>query len=240
MLINADFKGLEWLAAVYLSGDATGYKEILGGVDQHGENQRSLNLPSRLIAKTFVFRLIYGGSAFAYAHYAEFAGVSTSEKYWQGIIDAFYEKYRGLKQWHDQLMETAMSEGKITIPTGRTFRFQREFQRGTREGKWPRTKILNYPVQGFGADLMMLTRNILSSKLNSLGLQVGTVHDSIVIDAPSANVSMIVKKIFQTWEELPLRFEKEFGQVFDLQCKVEVKIGHNLKEMEEVHADSND
>lgn len=51
---------------------------------------------------------------------------------------------------------------------------------------------------------------------------------------------MIVKKIFQTWEELPARFEKEFGVAFGLPCKVEVKVGNNLKEMEEVHADSND
>ena len=57
MLIEADFKALEWLCAVYLSKDKTGYDEIIRGIDQHSDNQARFRLPSRLVAKTFVFRL---------------------------------------------------------------------------------------------------------------------------------------------------------------------------------------
>jgi len=56
MLVNADFRALEWLGAVFLSQDPVGYKEIHANVDQHTENQKAFALPSRLIAKTFVFR----------------------------------------------------------------------------------------------------------------------------------------------------------------------------------------
>jgi len=56
MLINADVKGLEIVAAAFLSRDPVLIGEILNGVDIHLENQKRFNLPSRLIAKTFVFR----------------------------------------------------------------------------------------------------------------------------------------------------------------------------------------
>ena len=56
MLIEADAKQLEFLAAIYLSKDKVGYQEIKQGIDQHTDNQVRFKLPSRLVAKTFVFR----------------------------------------------------------------------------------------------------------------------------------------------------------------------------------------
>ena len=96
MLLQADAKALEWVCASYLSQDETAYKEIWNNVDQHTDNQERFGLPSRLIAKTFVFRLIYGGSAFSYANDPNFTAVSKSESFWQDVIDAFYKKYNGL------------------------------------------------------------------------------------------------------------------------------------------------
>ena len=67
MLLKVDAKALEWRVAVELSGDKVGLQEILDGVDNHADNQQRFGLPSRIIAKTYLFRLIYGGSAFSYA-----------------------------------------------------------------------------------------------------------------------------------------------------------------------------
>lgn len=57
MLINADVKSLEIVAAAYLSQDEILIQEIRNKVDTHGDNQKRFGLPTRLIAKTFVFRL---------------------------------------------------------------------------------------------------------------------------------------------------------------------------------------
>ena len=65
MLIQADAKALEWWTAVWLSQDKTGMNEILNGLDLHTENQKAFGLPSRLIAKKYLFRTIYRGSAYA-------------------------------------------------------------------------------------------------------------------------------------------------------------------------------
>ncbi len=102
MLLQADAKQLEWVGATYFSQDQTALKEIWNEVDQHSDNQKRFGLPSRLVAKTFVFRLIYGGSAYSYANDPDFKDIG-GETFWQGIIDEFYKKYSGLKAWHDKI-----------------------------------------------------------------------------------------------------------------------------------------
>lgn len=230
MLLNGDVKGLEWLGAVYLSKDKVGYEEIRAGLDQHADNQRVFGLPSRLIAKTFVFRLIYGGSAYAYANDANFEGTSTDQDFWQHVIDKFYGKYTGILKWHQWLIEEVMKTGYIEIPTGRVFRFKKL------ENKWPRTQILNYPVQGFGADLMVLTRILLWQRLREYSeiKFVSTVHDSILMDVPSKFVDVAASAFFEQVKEVPSEFEKIFGIPFDLPMKVEVTYGPTWGNMTEV------
>lgn len=233
-LVNADFKQLEWMVAVYLSRDPIGFKEILEGKDQHADNQLRFGLPSRLVAKTFVFRLIYGGGAYSYANDADFMGVSTDQKFWQSVIDAFYLKYEGIHRWHDALVEEVMRSGRIVVPTGRIFTFTR-----TMSGEWPRTLILNYPVQGLSADLMVLARCLLMRKLREYPQirWLCTVHDSILFDCPSDLVTTLARMIFETWDELPAFFEETFGVKWDLPCRVEVSSGPNWKDQTEIKRD---
>lgn len=230
MIVNADAKALEWLCAVYLSKDKVGYEEILNNVDQHTQNQSQFGLPSRDVAKRFVFRLIYGGGAFSYANDNMFSDISTKESFWQGVIDKFYKKYSGIHDWHQRLEHEAMSTGLVRIPTGRCFRFVPLERRG--KLVWPRTQILNYPVQGLGADLMVLARVGLWRRLRKRSgiLFVATVHDSVVLDVDPSQVPFVVESLYKTWEELPTDFERYFEVPFDLPTKVEVSSGPNWKE----------
>ena len=234
MLIQGDANALEWRAAAFLSQDQTASKEIWSNVDQHTDNQMRLGLPSRLIAKTFVFRLIYGGSAYSYANDPDFASVSKSEKYWQGVIDQFYEKYGGLKTWHTNLMREAELHGCITLPTGRVYRYEPINRRG--ELVWPRTTILNYPVQGLGADIMAIARVALHTRLKRLAIPevklVNTVHDSIIIDAPDQYTEQLSRLILDVFEAVPKNFEKLFGVPFNIPMKAEVEFGKDWKNME--------
>ena len=128
MLIKVDAKALqlEWRVAVELSGDKVGLQEILDGVDNHADNQKRFGLPSRLVAKTYLFRLIYGGSAYSYANDPNFSVVSKSEKFWQGVIDETYSKYRGLAEWHKQLVQQVAKQGYIRTPFGREYHYKPE------------------------------------------------------------------------------------------------------------------
>ncbi len=218
------------MGAAYLSRCPVLLKEIRGGFDTHGDNQRMLGLPERRDAKYFIFRILYGGTGHGFAVDARFADISTDVDYWDKLIAEFYRKYTGLKLWHDHLVETVMRTGFVTVPSGREFHFKREY------GKWPRTKILNYPVQGFSADLMVLARVLLKRKLDAAGLDctlVCTVHDSIVVDCPAGGVGPVVQTIYETWRELPAFFERCFGVALDVPMNVDVLVGDNWKEMED-------
>lgn len=240
MLLQADAKQLEWVGAAYLSQDPVAIKEIWESVDQHADNQKRFGLPSRLIAKTFVFRLIYGGSAFSYANDPNFKDIG-GEEFWQGVIDQFYGKYVRLREWHDNLVASAKRDRKLVMPTGRVYNYEPDIKFG--KEKWPRTKILNYPVQGLGADLMAIARVSLHNRTKNMeGFKlVNTVHDSIIVDFDSNiwdNIS-IVNLVDKCFNDVPANFKKLFGVDFNLPMRVECEVGPNWGDMEKVNADYN-
>ena len=233
MLLQADAKQLEWVGASYLSQDSLAIKEIWDGTDMHSDNQNRFGLPSRLIAKTFVFRLIYGGSAYSYAHDPNFRDIG-NEDYWQNIINQFYNKYTKLKNWHDEILFRAKRDGKLTMPTGRVYYYEPEVTSyGVRH---PRTKILNYPVQGLGADLMSIASVSLRNRLlDKEGVKlINTVHDSIILDFDPKvwDNDSIVKIVDDCFTDVPNNFKKLFGHEFNLPMRVECEIGESWGNME--------
>lgn len=240
MLVNGDVKGLEVVCAAELSQDKVLCEELWNKVDIHGNNQTYFGFPEgklgRLIAKIFKFRLIYGGSAYSYANDPDFTGVSSSEKYWQGIINQYYDKYRGIADWHNRLVDTVRRTGYIEIPSGRVFTFKPTQDRygGL---KWPLTTIKNYPVQGYGADLVMLARIELMRLIEESGLEallVMTIHDSLMIDTPSKNVYNIGMLLKQAIESTPRLVKERWGHNFNLPMTGEISAGLNKKELKEI------
>jgi DNA polymerase I-like protein with 3'-5' exonuclease and polymerase domains len=127
-----------------------------------------------------------------------------------------------------------MRDGRIEMPTGRVYKFEPEVKYG--KVKFPRTKILNYPVQGLGADLMALARVSLRNRLKDKEgvLMVNTVHDSIILDVDINKISCynISKIVNDCFTDVPKNFHKLFGQEFNLPMRVEIQVGPNWKDME--------
>jgi DNA polymerase I-like protein with 3'-5' exonuclease and polymerase domains len=235
MLLQADAKQLEWIGASYLSQDSVALQEIWTNVDQHTDNQTRFNLPSRLIAKTFVFRLIYGGSAYSYANDPNFKDIG-NEVFWQSIIDQFYSKYTGLAKWHEELLVTVKRDRQLVMPTGRIYKFESEVKYGREV--YPRTKILNYPVQGLGADLMAIARVSLANRLRGReGIKlVNTIHDSIFLDYDDKinDTLELVKLVDACFNDVPKNFKRLFGHDFNLPIRVECEVGKNWGNMEKI------
>ena len=235
MLLQADAKQLEWVGATYLSQDPLAIEEILNEVDQHTDNQERFGLPSRLIAKTFVFRLIYGGSAYSYANDPNFKEIG-NEDFWQEVINQFYSKYTGLGAWHNKIFNDVKRNRKLVMPTGREYHYSPEVKYG--KEVWPRTTILNYPVQGLGADLMAIARVSLRNRLKDKKdiLLVNTVHDSIILDYDETkhDTGELVNLVDSCFNDVPLNFKKLFGVDFNLPMRVECEVGKDLKNMETI------
>lgn len=221
MLISADVKGLEVVTAAWLSNDSVLRQEIVEGVDIHANNQRDFKLPSRLVAKRFKFKMIYGGTAPGFTNDPDLKITGFSKDEWQTVIDNYYGKYRGIQQWHQEIIDTVLNTGFLESPSGRLY----DYRELLAQPDWfyiP--KIKNYPVQGFGADIVKIARILLKRYWKpEYGLICNTIHDSIVVDSPAKmryNISMMFKEIF---DEMPDAVSKAYGIDFDLPITVELK-----------------
>jgi DNA polymerase I-like protein with 3'-5' exonuclease and polymerase domains len=234
VLVEADANQLEVVAAAYLSQDSVLCEEIRNRVDLHTNNQKRFNLPDRLIAKKFQFRLLYGGSCWAYAYDREFNWISDDPKYWQKIIDEYYAKYAGVQAWHEQIVRTVEQTGRLVMPTGRVYEYQPYLKRG--EYVWPRTTILNYPVQGLGHDLMAIARVVAFKRLKPVDpriLFVNSVHDSIILDIPDELCYTCCSTLEKVFEDIPINFRRQFGVNFNLPMRAECKYGPNWGALQE-------
>ena len=232
MLLQVDVAALEIRTLAYLSQDPVLMQELIDGVDIHTDNQVKFGLPSRLIAKIFVFKLVYGASAFSFAKDPDFVGVSKVEKYWQSVIDAYYDKYKGVKKWHESIIRTVVETGKLVTPTGRELIFEK------RDGKLREPQIKNYPPQSLGADLVALARVSAYNRLKRLGygdkcLLVNTVHDSIILDYDDkvCDTKILVGMFHSVFVDLPLNFEKIFKTPFNVPMAAECQQGKDWKNM---------
>lgn len=183
---------------------------------------------------------MYGGSAYSYANDPDFTDVSTSEKFWQGVIDAFYNKYYGFRDWHTSIVQEAMKNGQLVMPTGRIYKFSYKTDyRG--ELKAPETIIKNYPVQGLGADMMAIARVSFSRRFKNEGINgilINTVHDSIVCDVHARHLEKCAKIFTDVFNDLPTNFKRVFGLEFDLPMTCEVSYGPNMHDLVEIPLDN--
>lgn len=232
---------MEWRCVAHLAADKIAIDEILAGRDFHSENQKHFGMPpgkeGRLIAKIFLFRAIYRGPAFSYAADPQFSHLG-DQKFWQKVIDAFYEKYEGIRGYHDRITQEVVDTGRLVMPTGRVYTFEPRLQRG--EYVWPLTDIANYPVQGFAADLMAIIRVSLAASLSANSqlryLFCNTVHDSIVLDVDNMgpnwyNVCIEIEKAFKNTAK---NYKDLFGHPLLVPMGCEIKVGHNWLHMHKI------
>lgn len=249
MLLKVDATQLEWRVKVWMAQDKVAMKEIQDGVKIHEDNQKRFNLPTKTIAKNFLYQMIFAdafgeqgfnGPAYSYAHKADFQEASTSVKFWEKVIEQFFDKYQGIYQHSVDLIRQATSTGRIVNPSGRFYKFS-PLRLWSGQIDWPRTKILNYPIQGLSADLILLVRILLQKRFRVLNykeraLLINTVHDDCEADVDNDpeivyNVCVLMEECFR---DINQEFKKKFGIEINVPMAGEVKFGWTLYEKDMV------
>lgn len=212
-----------------------GLEEIRRGFDLHTDNQRAFGLPSRLIAKIFLFRIIFGGTAFSFYKDPDFDEAKYSLAQWEGVIEKFYSKYKGIHAWHQRIVKEATTKKKLSIPTGRSWKFEM-VKNYKGELEWPITQIKNYIVQGLEADMMMLTRVSLFNRIkhDKEVLMINSVHDSILIDCPTEKVEWVCETIASVFRDVPTNFERLWKVKFNIPFRGECMVGMDYENMTKV------
>jgi len=234
MLLQCDASQLEWRVALELSNDLVGIAEVINGDDTHANNQKAFDLPSRLIAKIFLFRTIFRGSGWAFANDPDFMHVSTSSKFWDGMNEKFYKKYKGIDKCHEKWKDIVVSGRSIEGPMGRSWSIPmgRDYKG---ELKVPMTQLVNFPVQGTGADVMMMARIMAKKRIQRANIAcdfISTVHDSIVVDTRKQHLEAIREIFTSVFDDLPSRINSVFGYSWTVPMACESKFGPDMKNMQ--------
>jgi len=230
MLVSCDASGLEWRILALLSNDPVACRELNDGADIHSLNEKELQLPSRLIAKKFLFRTIYRGSGYAFSKDNEFKHVSVDPEFWDKKNAGFYSKYKVIDQCHQRWQMRVANRKPIIGPSGREWMIPPRIN-----GDVPWTTLTNYPVQGTGADLMAIARVSLRNRLKAgelRSLLISTVHDSLIADVPEKEVDNVAELMYNTFDSLVPNMKKLWGIDSPIPFPCEIKIGKNLGEQE--------
>lgn len=230
LLVEGDASALEWRIAAVLSQCPVMMEEILNDRDPHAATGRDVfkGKGTRTDWKIFNFRMIYGGSA--YSFFMDTKMPSFSQKKWTQIVEAFYEKYYGLKRWHDSLVESVIrNNGLLINPTGRRFLFTKA--QGRYGEEYRRPQILNYPVQSLATgDIIPLVMVYVASTIKARRLRaklVNQVHDSIIYDCHEEDADEVARIMLHYFRAIPDLMRKHYNMNFNVPMDGEIKMGRN-------------
>ena len=225
ILLVADYSQVEIRVLAFLSKDENLIQAFQNGEDIHmrtakflfGENTE-ISSHMRRIAKSVNFGVIYGITGFGLAKTLD-CNTWEAQKY----VDAFYEKYPGVRRYYDELLENARKNGFVETYFGR-----RRYIPGVNDANKTMRSIaereaMNMPVQGTAADMIKIAMIELDAKIREkqlLGKMILQVHDELVFDIPVSEKEVFEKMVQETmewvlkntWEFLPIIVDISTGK----------------------------
>lgn len=233
MVAECDYSSLEFVVAGELSKDSQIISDIINGRDVHKQTASIINQcdesevskDMRQNAKAFTFAPLYGGKG---ANEAEHV-----KKYFK----AYFTIYKGLREWHKQLMNGVIKDGKVRIPSGKTYMFENAV-RLPNGSCTNATAVVNYPVQGFATGIIVPLACVRAHRrFMELGLRskiILTVHDSLVIDVHPDELMQVRDALIWSMRDIKEEIKERFDYDFILPLNIEIEYGKNWMEMQEL------
>ena len=135
------------------------------------------------------FGIIYGSTAYGLANQL---GIATSEA--QGIIDAYFERYLGVRTFLDATVAEAKQRGYVTTLWGRR-RYLPDLNSRNRVLRQAAERMaVNSVIQGSEADLIKRAMVKIAAALAVEGLKsrmILQVHDELVFEVPSGELKVL-------------------------------------------------
>lgn len=239
-LISADYSQIELRVVACLSEDEAMIKAFHSKKDIHSDTAAKLfeidikkvTKDQRRIAKTVNFGVLYGMSPYGLSQALNIEQSKAAE-----YILHYFEDHPGIKKYCERMVEEAREKGYVET----LFGFKRHLPNINSpyrvQAEAEERMAINTPVQGTAAEILKLAMIELSEKLKKSGeLGVGrrekkrltpnsilptakarlllTVHDELVVEAPSSDAEKISKIVKETMEN-----------VIKLCVPVEVEVG---------------
>lgn len=224
VLLAADYSQIELRLLAHYSGDAGLIQAFVEGEDIHSRTAaeifqvfpQMITSELRRQAKTINFGIIYGMGAFSLSK-----ELGISRKMAQTYIDHYFARYKGVKTFIDNAVETAEKTGMTSTLLGRIRQIPeiRSPNRNLR-GFAERTAV-NTPIQGTAADLIKLAMIRIDGIFKEKKLESAmllTVHDELVFEVAPDELDTVRDLVRETMEnvwpdlKVPLKVNIDIGK----------------------------
>ncbi|MCH9654345.1 MAG: DNA polymerase I [Planctomycetes bacterium] len=226
-LLCADYSQIELRVLAHLSQDEALSLAFREGADIHTAvasdifrvSHDDVDSNMRRTAKAVNFGVIYGQSPFGLS---ETIGIPQSEA--AGFIQDYFERYRGVREFLDQILEDCSKNRFVRTICGR----KREVQ-GVRAGiqkqlNMPERTAINTVIQGSAADLIKQAMINVTERLKQEqhpGRMLMQIHDELVFEVPTSNLESLSQIV---------REEMESAMDLDIPLIVDLSSGRNWLE----------
>jgi DNA polymerase-1 len=229
VLLAADYSQIELRLLAHFSKDALLVEAYRRGDDIHtltasqvfGVPPLMVTADHRRQAKVVNFGIVYGLSAFGLS---QTLGIEPREA--KHFIEAYFEKYKGVRAFIDKTLEEARREQRVTTLFGRVRPIPDINSKNINQRGFAERTAVNTPLQGTAADLIKIAMIRIDKALRERGLKSRMtlqVHDELVFEVPQAEV--------ETMRNL-VRDQMENVHPLTVPLLVEVGVGQNWRDLE--------
>jgi DNA polymerase-1 len=229
VLIAADYSQIELRLLAHYSRDPLLVEAYRRGDDIHtltasqvfGVPPLMVNSEHRRQAKVVNFGIVYGLSPFGLS---QNLGIEKSEA--KRFIDAYFEKYSGVRKFIDKILDEARREQKVRTLFGRIRPIPDINSKNANMRGFAERTAVNTPLQGTAADLIKMAMIRIDAALREQKLKSRMtlqVHDELVFEVPEKEVDQMRPLIREQMENVhPL----------SVPLLVEIGVGPNWRDME--------
>ncbi|KXK02233.1 MAG: DNA polymerase I [Acidobacteria bacterium OLB17] len=223
-LISADYSQLELRILAHITRDPVMTKAFLDGEDIHANTARLVFgavdeddlKEKRRLAKIVNFGIAYAVEAFGLSTRV---GISRAEA--RQVIDSYFETYKGIRKYMDEIPQEAKKNGFVTSLFGRRRYFPSINDRNFTVRSRQEREAINMPIQGTASDIVKLAMIRVEKALRDEGLRtkmIMQVHDELLFEAPVDEVERASEVV---------KAEMEAAAKLDVPLIVEVGVGDN-------------
>ena len=223
ILLSADYSQVELRIVAHYSGDDSLIDAFRHGEDIHrrtaaevaGIELDDVTDDQRARAKAVNFGIIYGSSAFGLAKQL---GIASGEA--QETIDAYFERYQGVRRFLDETTEQAKKDGFVRTLLGRRRLLPDLASRNRVLRQAAERMATNTVIQGTAADLIKKAMVEVDAAIADAGLEatmILQVHDELVFETTERARSDLADLVRERMEgvaelEVPLTVDVGFGR----------------------------
>jgi DNA polymerase I len=229
VLLTADYSQFELRILAHITHEPRLVEAFSQEEDIHTITAASLfNIPvsqvtkdQRRLAKTVVYAVLYGQSAFGLA---QITGMSNSEA--AEFIKRYHETFPHIKDYVESTLHQARKQGYVNTLFGRKRFFPDMHGLPFNERQALEREAINMPIQGGNADLIKIAMIRIQHAIEEKHLKtrmILQVHDELVFEVPVEELERARALVKRLMEDV---------YALDVPIKIEIKVGRNWYEAE--------